>query len=65
MRYVLLAFHIVLEDSFKILEYFLPIQISEVEERQMDISETKKCYVFGQCQVSEYDPLTYSSHILK
>ena len=60
-----MAFYMVIDDSLKILEYSLQIQILEVEDRQMDISETKKCYVFGQCQVSEYDPLTYSSHILK
>ena len=60
-----MAFYMVVDDSLKILEYSLQIQILEVEDRQMNISETKKCYVFGQCQVSEYDPLTYSSHILK
>ena len=60
-----MAFYMVIDDFLKILEYSLQIQILEVEERQMNISETKKCYVFGQCQVSDYDPLTYSSHILK
>ena len=60
-----MAFYMVIDDSLKILEYSLQIQILEVEDRQMNISETKKCYVFGQCQVSEYDPLTYSSHTLK
>ena len=60
-----MAFYMVIDDSLKILEYSLQIQILEVEDRQMDISETKKCYVFGQCQVSEYDPLTYSSRTLK
>ena len=60
-----MAFYMVIDDFLKILEYCLQIQILEVEDRQMNISETKKCYVFGQCQVSDYDPLTYSSHILK
>ena len=31
-------------------------QVSEVEDRQMNISETRKCYVYGQCQVSEDYP---------
>ena len=53
-----MAFYMVVDDSLKILEYSLQIQILEVEARQMNISETKKCYVFGQCQVSEYYPST-------
>ena len=39
--------------SLYLVHLSLP-KVSVAESRQMNISETQKCYVYGQCQVSEY-----------
>ena len=48
------------EDPYDELYFSHPIQVSKVKDRQMNISETRKCYVYGQCQVSEDYP--YINH---